>query len=278
MSKYIDNPRDLDKELIKPYDYDPIRWRYRWGKNEKKNHLLIGVELEIEMPESTRYDREMQEIVVESLRDLPQFIYIKRDGSLYFGVELVTHPLSWQWLQENKEKWSKVFELKEIGFNSFNTATCGMHIHLGRDNISRYTLYKMAKFIYNPSNYSFILSISGRSEADLSRWATVHITTKGIRNIEKELAYYLNYTLERHIALNVYRATTAELRIFKGTLVPSMFWKNIEFAHALYVYALTHKPDKMYTYDFLCWLYTQQKMYSHLFRFVFIDEFVLTPE
>lgn len=208
-------------KLIFPYQYNPKPFCYCNLPNEKTK-LYFGIELEIE----DRKDVKWHTII----GDLPEFVYCKSDGSLSNGFEIVSHPATFNWLKHHKTEWDKILSLRQKGFASQETNTCGMHIHLSKNAFSNCHLYKFMRFIYR--NKSFVKQISQRdSVQELERWAslkeTKHITARRAKN-------KCNAYCDRHIGINLLREKSVEIRIFKGTLVPDFFWKNIEFCKALY--------------------------------------------
>lgn len=64
------------------------------------------------------------------------FLYFKHDGSLDEGCELVTHPMSPEYMMSDagKKMWRDICEaaLAE-GMRSHDTSTCGLHVHVSRD-------------------------------------------------------------------------------------------------------------------------------------------------
>ena len=51
---------------------------------------------------------------------------------------------------------------------------------------------------------------------------------------------------ERYVAINLKNSQTIEIRIFRGTLNFNSFMKNIEFAHALFMYTKENKTDYLF--------------------------------
>ena len=67
-----------------------------------------------------------------------ELIYIKSDNSLSKGIEIVTHPATLQFHQ-NDMPWEEITDsLKSMHYKSYKTSTCGLHIHI---NGCVFTLY-----------------------------------------------------------------------------------------------------------------------------------------
>ena len=61
-----------------------------------------------------------------------QNLYIKSDGSLDCGMELVTHPMTLQYHMEQMP-WKNVLrKAVGLGYLSHRTTTCGLHVHISR--------------------------------------------------------------------------------------------------------------------------------------------------
>lgn len=209
--------------FIFPYSYNPHFIFYHLPEEKAwHNKLYFGIELEIEDKQNIKWNT--------VIGNLPEFVYCKSDSSLRNGFEIVSHPATFNWLKQHKIQWDKVLNLRTQGFTSLETNTCGMHIHLSKSAFNSCHLYKFMRFIFR--NKSFIRYISQRNSAkELEQWASLKETS----NISAKRAKYKgNLSCNRHIGINLLRDTSIEIRIFKGTLIPDFFWKNIEFCKALY--------------------------------------------
>ena len=189
------------------------------------NGLYFGVELEVE-----RESGDISDVV----SDMPEFVYCKDDGSLDDGFEIVSHPFSWGWLSENKDVWENILQIRDNGFRSYDTTTCGMHIHLSARAFSTLHLYRFIKLFYE--NGEMILTVSQRKSDKLQMWAAIEE-----RSDSYSLAYKAKYKTckEKYSAINLLNDDTIEIRIFRGTLNPKSFFKNIEFTYAAYEYTRT---------------------------------------
>lgn len=85
----------LDSRIIHEYSYRPAPNFYGNGPR------FFGVELEID--EGGEYESKAKKLLNVANRDTEN-IYIKHDGSLDEGLELVTHPMSLEY-QLTKMPW-----------------------------------------------------------------------------------------------------------------------------------------------------------------------------
>lgn len=224
------------------------------------HQTVTGFELEMEATECERYEGAE---LASSIYD--KWCYLKHDGSLNDGFEMVSHPLSREFVAEHFP-WQRLSELSAIGMRSANTRTCGLHIHINKDFFQKNptTMYRfMSMFYRNAEQWK---KIAGRSESSYASWS------------EYELERMLDYTKgmavgahvrnnDRYVALNLQNRNTIELRFFKGTLRPQTFIARIEAAHAVaeYAYATRNAVSIKSAHDwdrFREWT-IQQKTYTN---------------
>lgn len=195
----------------------------------------FGVELEVEIFDH-RADRqakakEIHEVVNEGERGKRAFF--ESDGSLSNGFEIVTQPMSlpmhqqfWNWLS-NRDL------VKDL--RSHNTSTCGLHVHVNKDNLDKLVQAKIVTFVNDPNNKDLIVAVA-------RRYAEGYCKIKS-KDLNNALA-----TTDRYEAVNVTGRRTMEFRIFKGSLKYESVMAAIEFVNALVSFA---KDDEGTTADAL---------------------------
>lgn len=102
-------------------------------KLPKENNVrFYGVELEIDG--AGRYDDNAEKIY-DTANVQNEVLYIKSDGSLDEGMELVSHPCSIDF-HRKKFPWEDIVrKALSLGYRSHNTSTCGLHVHIGRKQL-----------------------------------------------------------------------------------------------------------------------------------------------
>lgn len=208
---------------ILPYSHRPTPKFHQQAAERGHRPPYFGIELEVENVEDVVHREEMAEDISQD------FMYCKDDGSLSNGFEIVTHPLSEGWINKNRGKFRTILtKLKENGYKSYQTSTCGIHIHISKSSFTTAHLYRFMKFFYD--NHALILVMSQRREALLSRWAKLGTYTESQlqRMADKKFR-----SSDRYTAVNL-TANTAEVRIFRGTLHDVSFFKNLEFLASLF--------------------------------------------
>lgn len=238
-----------NRHLIHTYDYKPI-FEFFKTKYEIQDSLYFGIELEVECNNNN----------IEDI-SLPNFIYVKNDGSLDDGVELVTHPLTYKFIKNSKEIFKGLLkQLQNKGFTSYDTNTCGMHIHITKSKINTLQTVKIVKFFMN--NERFILKLSQRKIDKFNQWSAISTTTTAVK-------YAKEGNRERYVAVNLLNNKTIEFRIFRGTLHFDSFMKNIEFIDALIEFtaqASLKECDDIIA--FLKFIHKQKSKYRNLKNFI----------
>ena len=222
--------------------------------------LYFGIELEVE----NNGHEDKREIAADIQEKYP-FIFVKGDGSLSNGFEIVTHPMNWDYIIKNANQIIELLSyLKKRGFTSYDTRTCGIHIHMSKKAVGNFQLYKFLKFFYE--NKPFILKISQRAPDLLDEWASLRnqplAQRKKIARIKQDIYG------SRYSAVNCQNDDTIEVRIFRGTLNPSSFFKNIEFLHALYLFTLDYPIKDMKPEKFIAYVSNHKKDYCNLHAFL----------
>lgn len=236
-----------DESGVLDYDVDVLDYVKFFGK--PADGLFFGVELEVEASGDVgdKVDRCLSAIG----RD---FAIAKRDGSLNHGFEIVTAPAT---LDIQRDRWRRFFDANVRGIRSWDTSTCGMHVHVSRDALSPFTLGKVLVFINDPDNYEFVTKIAGRES---SRWAAFEPGRK--------LADAVKGSTSRYRAVNLENSNTIEFRIFQGTLNRDSFIKNLEFVAALVKFARFWGPGEMNAAEFIAYVEAAPKLYPHLTKWL----------
>ena len=205
------------RNIIYPYSDKSIASKMPEGKGP----LFFGIELEVEVKRGFHIQPEIDKIYQHFTHD---YIILKHDASLDSerGFEMVTRPDT---LDVHLRKWTGFIEDASKRMTSWTNGNCGMHVHMTRAALSQLQLGKMLVWVNHHNNAALVKTIAGRTFEQMNDWCKRE-GGKKISDAKKE------YGNERHVALNLTRRT-AELRIFRGTLNPDSFRKNLEFCAAL---------------------------------------------
>ena len=178
---------------------------------------FFGVELELdEGGEDTDNARELLDIANEA-RPL---MYIKHDGSLNEGFELVTHPLSLD-CQLHDMPWERLCKKAlSLGYRSHRASTCGLHLHVSRTafgNTGSEQDASIARVLYFfEKHWEELLKFSRRTQRQLERWAARY----GYKEHPMDILDFAKkgYHEGRYTCVNLQNSDTVEFRMFRGTL------------------------------------------------------------
>jgi len=226
---------DDEEDCRVHHDYSPpsrVLRRYHTAKNNddysavisewtKQNDRFFGIELEVECRKGHPGD------YVDKLNDALNDgdagarCFFEEDGSLSNGFEIITQPMGldthyqfWEWLQDKS---------LTANLRSHDTSTCGLHVHVNRNNLNRLQINKMCVFIHSPDNRNLIKAIARRHGVG---YASMHAKKLGT-------AHEPSRSDPRYEAVNLTNRRTIEMRIFKGTLKHDSLLAALEFTHAL---------------------------------------------
>ena len=266
---------DGGSEYIHDHDYRPNALFYNDNGRRSAQQVTIGsmpkiyfgIEIETESTNGV-YPNDGAEMITDMCSGL---VYCKSDGSLNYGVEIVTHPMSLGYVQNHADGlWDGLTKLRRKGFRAWTTSTCGLHIHISRNAfIEPAHLHKFMWFIYGSdvtnastgkralhnAHIANIKQFAGRD----SHWSKFdresflgtaydgddehgnsNYITPSLHDIAKGHTKKGNpispYAGERYLALNRNNRHTLELRFFRPSLRPETIKASIEFVQCLFDY------------------------------------------
>ena len=202
--------RSADRE-IHNYYYKPDPIFYGDGGR------YFGVELEIDGA-GERNDRACQLLNIAN-RSGHEHIYIKHDGSLDDGMEIVTHPMTLAYHMAEMPWGDMVAEALRMGYTSHKACTCGLHVHVNRDAFGdtdaeqEEVIARILFFV--ESHWNELLRFSRRSRSQMEQWAARYgrkDDPKAVLDNAKKEHY------QRYKCVNLTNYSTIEFRMFRGTL------------------------------------------------------------
>lgn len=237
-------------------------------ENERYNRMkcsrrFYGLEVETECP----FSHDPGTILDESPLD-DSLWYAKHDGSIgsqeCAGYELVSHPFSWDYLQENQESMITIpFRyLRSRGFRSHNSGRCGIHIHVSKYSVSRMQVWRSLLFFR--SHEDFILQVSQREQQQLDCYSRIEKNKRNMMYMAKNRCA----SDSRYTAINLCPSATVEFRIFRGNIRPERILKNIEFIHSLLAFTMDEKYSNADIRYYLDYVHDRKKEYSNLHSFL----------
>jgi len=231
---------DCGYEISEGYDHECYReansniYEYNYKPDPQfygNDDYYFGLELEVE--DANGWGCEDGAQLVQD--ELGSRIYCKRDGSLNNGFEIVTHPHSFQALKTLDLRVLDV--LRRKGFRSWDTSTCGLHVHISRTAFRKNGKpdkaheLRFQKLIYD--NGVHVRGIAGRS----SSYARFNDKGKLVPKVK------YGQSEDRYEAINVQNDHTLEVRVFRGSLKPERVLSAVEFLHSAIEYTRDMKVN-----------------------------------
>lgn len=228
---------------------------------EKDVSIKFGIELEVGCDKDVGKS-ECASILSDAFdaagTDPTAYCVYKHDGSLEAcdGFEIVTRP---DCPSVHKRIFDTVLRQPKIrkSMSSFDNGCCGMHIHVSRAPLSDLWVGRLLVLVNDRNMQPLLHAVAGRSGNRYTNYdSSKKLTSKGS---------------DRYEALNVTSDTTIEFRMFKGTLHPVSFIKNIEFVEAALAYtrpAARSLRDINNAERFTEFVSKDRKSYPNLFQFL----------
>lgn len=233
---------------------------------KKTTCVFYGVELEIDG--AGRYDDNAEKIY-DTANVQNEVLYIKSDGSLDEGMELVSHPCSIDF-HRKKFPWEDIVrKALSLGYRSHNTSTCGLHVHIGRKQLG-YSYEEQEEVIsrimfFFESHWNELFKFSRRTAYSVDRWAARH----GYNDKPKEiLEKAKKSTKGRYACVNITNADTVEIRLFRGTLKFNSFMATLELVDSICQNAVCLNDDDMNKQSWADFVLGIKPEYTELIRYL----------
>lgn len=230
--------------MIHDYSYRPDAIFHSTNKDER---LFFGIEIEVEAKDNLRESAEYAH-QLESM----DLAYLKHDGSLNNGFEIVTHPMSHDFFKNEADDFFRVMEgLRSqagIRVKSWDTRTCGLHIHISRTGFSSGShMHRFLNLVY--SNPDFYSTLAGRTSDQWAKFTDIYQREyardrNGERIFHENTGYEIinkrtfmhkldrERNSDRYSAVNTLNRETLEMRIFRGSVNGDTIKSQLDLAHA----------------------------------------------
>lgn len=183
---------------------------------------------EIEVEHDSNSTRGLRASALELYKVGKKYLLCKRDGSIRNGCEIVTIPATFSVHKERLVNLSAAMQAN--GF--YSNHNCGVHIHVGKDNMSALQLGKISTFIYADGNKEMIESIAGRRGNNYCEY------NKDSNLYSFAPDYYHRGNNNRYSAVNINNEATIEFRIFASTTKYAELMRYLEFVDAVIKFTL----------------------------------------
>ena len=241
------------------------------------SNRYFGIELEIDG--AGKYDDYAEELLdIGNMHD--DCIYIKTDGSLDDGMEIVTHPMS---LEYHKDfYWEDIMHHAVfLGYRSHQTSTCGLHIHVNRDSLGESreeqdeVISRILYFVEH--HWNEMLKFSRRTEYAMNRWAARY----GYENSPKAIMDKAKKNYGRYVAVNLCNYHTIEFRLFRGTLKYNTLIATLELVNKICELAVLMNDEeiaKLSWSEFVAGITEPELIQYFKERQLYINEKITTEE
>lgn len=209
---------------------------------EDKNPRTYGEEIEVEKYDSCDYGYAVDKCVCECRNIFGRFIRHEYDGSLNYGFENIFEPSSLAYLESQKDKIAKYFNiLSNEDFQGEESNNGGLHVHIGRTGFrDQYRALVNMHLLFN-KYWDEIVDFSHRETCEINSWAKPYRDGEKCEwnselgfeaSIEEMVSDSLGekrYRLNRYHAINLTNEDTIEIRIFKSTLDVERFFSILKW-------------------------------------------------
>lgn len=219
-------PRE-DRLNLQSYSFKPSPvFRHLDGGTET---LFMGMELEVARTGSNVNTMQVNRWI----RNLPDFLYVKSDSSVTYGMEVVTHPFTYEWAKE--EFPYNLFEnLLTIEGVVPDHGSAGTHIHLSKAAFDITHMWKFILFFLENKQFFGTLGDRGHAHSYGSFEGLAPMRENLLRIVKaKGNAASVGLSFGRG-AINLAPEETIEMRFIAGNVQPHMIKKNQQLMKSAY--------------------------------------------
>lgn len=224
-------PTDLE-------DYNHTRsnltFRLADGQREEYRTRFFGIELETDDVNDKYCDSDLTDIAVDVKGYFAQnYIHAKRDGSLDNGIEFVTEPSTWEYLESQADNIQLALNcIYNYDMRSHDTSTCGLHCHVNKRSFSDWEKSTALMILWLDKNWDNMVKFSRRNHNSLEQWAKKNEVPEYIE-AESITDVLTLSNCDRYNAINIRNNATIEFRMFRGTLNYKTLSATIELVKLL---------------------------------------------
>jgi hypothetical protein len=205
----------------------------------------FGFELEMTREES---DMSVDSAARYMFDRVDSFAYMKWDGSVERGIELVTHPHTLEAYNNRQDLWDAIEHLRSHGWRSWkSSSSCGLHIHINNASFSSVGhAMRFLMFVYK--NREPLVRFAGR-DSHYARFDFDQFVQREVHagyNDDGSPRYEIGTVADvvkkkqmndsRYLAVNCQNTNTYELRFFRGNMNTNAVRACLEFVAALHEY------------------------------------------
>lgn len=220
LDEYVHHNYDQSVRLIGGYHTSKGSQRPQQSEWTKMKKRYLGVELEVEVKSDNYTPLDKVKLLHGKINndEFGKRVFFERDGSLSNGFEIISQPMG---LDRHRDLWAWLKSQEMVrGLRSHNTTTCGLHVHVSKENLTKLQIAKIVAFVNAPDNEQLIRAVARRY-------------AEGYCKIKNKKIGQSASSEDRYEAVNITPRKTIEFRIFKGTLKYESVLAAIEFSNAM---------------------------------------------
>jgi hypothetical protein len=215
--------------------------------SDSRTTLTMGFELETQCIGESSFSPDIpKQLLTDVNSSTESDIYLKEDGSVYNGFEIVSHPGELDYFM-NHFQWKGIEKLARRGFEAWKRPCCGLHIHVAKSAFADTAhKFKFIAFVYK--NRAEMVQLSGReshdyASYDIKRFLNSHrdwVDDNGklVRHTNLiKMAKGEDCNQSRSVAVNIQPENTIELRLFRPSLKTETVKVALQFCDALFHYS-----------------------------------------
>jgi len=257
-----------DIYVLKNYSYKPIPDFY--SSKEDTKPLYMGIEIELTEKERIDASLTLSSLLIQKHPKLKDWLYLKEDGSITHGFEIVSHPSTLEVYQEKIKLLSNIL----TGTNLIENGSTGIHVHIDKKYLTTNDIVKITMFVHMQKD--LIKKIARRSDTRFSTYKTLFIKSllEGTPEEKKEAENYTikNKTNGRYEAVNFENNNTIELRMFHSSTEYYKIMSIIEFTYSLVHFVKKHRTPSFAKDDiqtkYIKYINNNKKQYPNLLKLI----------
>lgn len=247
---YNERDEDEDEGIIRAYHSSKrVLGHIPSSFDNRKTRVYLGLELEMEVSEDfSRSD--LAEHINEQIGTYDnkyQYCAFEEDGSLGHGFEMVT---GYTGLDVHKTQLS-IFKNRMNGLKSHDTKTCGLHVHICKNDMSLLHASKMILFIHDSNNQRMIRALARRDSSRFAQIQNKKASYDWLKSARVSSDPLSNLNKDRYEALNFHNPNTVEFRLFRGTLKFETIMACLEFTYATWFFTRDASVSDLTTRQFI---------------------------
>lgn len=222
----------------------------------------LGFELEVEV----HRNNDLQDVAKMFKAAIGEDFYLKSDGSIGHGFEIVSHPMTLEYAMA-KVNWRAFREFRKDG-RIYSADNCGMHVHVSKAAFSsKAHEYRWMLFFHR--NRLTMQTIAGR-ESSYARFDNTN--RANLARVVKDRRNRVHRETERYSAINMLNDETYEVRIFESSVYVNRVQAYLQLVDATVEYTRHLVSSKVmrdggFNFgEFRVWLSANRSRYAQLIQ------------